>query len=139
MRPLGPRAGRSARRAVYRARYTAHLTSGRWRRRREEWLAEEQRRTGAPPVCVVCHRPWDLADDLHHNSYARLGRERHGDLLPMCRGCHEALHVILDRSPAWRAMPRPAATTGIVARLRELRTAATGAGCAADCSHRHRS
>jgi hypothetical protein len=74
-------------------------------------------------VCVVCGKSWTLNDDLHHASYANLGHEPDADLTPMCRGCHEALHRILDTSRAWRAMPRPAATTGIIAILRSRRAA----------------
>jgi hypothetical protein len=29
---------------------------------------------------------------VHHLTYARLGRERPGDLLAVCEACHGALH-----------------------------------------------
>jgi 5-methylcytosine-specific restriction endonuclease McrA len=82
-----------------------------------QWLRNQQHR-GVDPVCVVCGKPWTLDDDLHHASYANLGHEPDTELVPMCRGCHEDLHQILDTSRAWRTMPRPAATTGIITILR---------------------
>jgi hypothetical protein len=69
----------------------------------------------------VCGRVWTLDDDLHHASYDNLGNERDEDLIPMDRDCHEDLHQILANSRAWRAMPRPAATAGIIATLRTRR------------------
>lgn len=117
MRPLAPRARRSARRAAYRRRYAGHIESPRWRQRRIDWLAAERRRLGADPTCAACGRRWTLRDDLHHATYERLGTERHADLVPTCRPCHEVLHAILERSSAWMAMPRPLATAGILARM----------------------
>jgi 5-methylcytosine-specific restriction endonuclease McrA len=107
----------SRRRATRRRRYAAYLASAAWQARRRRWL-RDQRRRGIDPVCVVCGTPWTLDDDLHHTVYTNLGQERDADLLPMDRGCHEALHRILDTSRAWRSMPRPAATAGIIAMLR---------------------
>jgi hypothetical protein len=69
-------------------------------------------------VCAICGRPWTLKDgDLHHRSYARLGQERFEDLVPLDRVCHEALHQLWDRSPAWRALGREHATAGLIAIL----------------------
>jgi 5-methylcytosine-specific restriction endonuclease McrA len=107
----------SQRRAARRHQYAAYLASPQWQARRRRWLRNQQRH-GIDPVCVVCGKPWTLDDDLHHASYANLGHEPDSDLTPMCRGCHEALHRILDTSRAWRAMPWAAATTGIITILR---------------------
>jgi hypothetical protein len=107
----------SQRRAARRRDYAAYLASPQWQVRRRQWLRNQQY-CGVDPVCVVCGKSWTLDDDLHHASYANLGHERDEDLIPMDRDCHEALHRILDTSRAWRAMPRSAATTGIVALLR---------------------
>jgi hypothetical protein len=117
MRPLRPGAVMSPRRAARRREYAAYLASPQWQARRRQWLRNQQHR-GVDPVCVVCGKPWTLDDDLHHASYANLGHERDEDLIPMDRDCHEALHRILDTSRAWRAMPRPAATAGIITILR---------------------
>jgi hypothetical protein len=31
--------------------------------------------------------------ELHHLSYERLGCEHQGDVVPLCRGCHEKRHA----------------------------------------------
>lgn len=136
MRALRPGAHRSTRRAAYRERYERHMNSARWRRRRTRWLATERSLRGREPVCAACGTPWTLRDDLHHATYERLGAERHDDMVPMCRTCHEALHLILERSRSWLALPRPVATWGIIARLRAtLPPAAAGnPGARTDCS-----
>lgn len=48
-----------------------------------------QRCRGICELCRQCH-----GDDLHHKTYARLGRELPDDLAFICRACHEALHKI---------------------------------------------
>lgn len=123
MRPLRPGAVMSRRRATRRRDYAAYLASPRWQARRQAWLRRYLASHGTEPLCVVCGKPWTLDDDLHHASYANLGHEPDEDLIPIDRDCHEALHQILDTSRAWRAMPRPAATAGIIAILRPRRAA----------------
>jgi hypothetical protein len=59
--------------------YDAYLTSGRWERLK---VAYEKRRFKA---CALCGKP---ADNLHHNTYARLGRERLDDLTWLCSYDH---------------------------------------------------
>lgn len=109
-------------RAAHRAYYAAYIRSGRWQVRRRHWAShEEYLRGGAPIRCAVCDRVWTLDDDLHHASYDRLGHETHGDLVPLCRRCHEDLHQALDNSPGWRRMRHEVATTGIIAALRARR------------------
>jgi hypothetical protein len=119
-----PRRGRvrSLRRLASRARYAAYLASPGWYDRRRAWAQAWTDYHHSPPECVVCDKPWTLVDDLHHATYDRLGHEADRDLLPMDRSCHDRLHDILDASSAWRRMPRPVATIGIVAALRTLRT-----------------
>lgn len=119
MRDLHPKARRTPRRAAFRARYAAYVVSPAWQRRRRQWF-ERRIAADAAPRCVVCDRPWTLADDLHHATYERLGREHDTDLWPMCRVCHEALHRLLDLSRYWRRLPRPVATAALVAALRRL-------------------
>jgi hypothetical protein len=118
MRPTRPGTAISLRRLAYRRRYADYMRNREWQQRRRAWLRTFRRRHGHDPTCAVCDRPWTLDHDLHHVSYDNLGAERDEDLLPACRGCHEALHQILDSSRAWRAMPRPAATAGIISTLR---------------------
>jgi hypothetical protein len=109
----------SRRRAARRREYAAYLASPQWQARRRAWLRRYRASHGTDPACVVCGKPWTLDDDLHHASYTNLGHEHDDDLIPVDRGCHEALHRILDTSRAWRAMPRTAATTGIIALIRQ--------------------
>jgi hypothetical protein len=121
VRPLRPGAVMSRRRATRSREYAAYLASPRWQARRRAWLRRYFASHRTEPVCVVCGKPWTLDDDLHHASYTNLGHEPDEDLIPMDRDCHEALHQILDTSRAWRAMPRLAATNGIIAVLRSRR------------------
>ena len=106
-------------------RYTTWLNSPAWRRRRSRWAREERRRHGRI-VCAVCARPWrERRDDLHHASYSRMGRERHEDLVAMCRPCHESVHRAIDASPAWQRLiargHRRLVTVSIIARLKEAK------------------
>ena len=102
-----------------RGHYQAWIRSRAWLRRRAWWLTEWRRRYGCEPKCAICGRAWTLnGGDLHHRSYAHLGQERFEDLIPLDRDCHEALHQLWDRSPAWRALGREHATAGLIALLR---------------------
>ena len=65
-------------------RYRAVMGSEGWRRRRRQALRRAGRR------CQRCGARGPL--DVHHLTYARLGRERPGDLLAVCERCHGALH-----------------------------------------------
>jgi 5-methylcytosine-specific restriction endonuclease McrA len=74
---------------------------------------------GVEPTCAACGGSWTLRNgDLHHRNYDRLGHERFDDLVPLCRVCHEQLHLILESTPAWRHLGRAQASDLIVARLR---------------------
>jgi 5-methylcytosine-specific restriction endonuclease McrA len=86
-----------------------------WRRRwRQRWVG----RHGGEPACVVCGQTWTLTNgDLHHRSYDRLGAERWFDVIPLCRRCHDILHVIYESNPAWQRLGRARATDLIVAHL----------------------
>jgi hypothetical protein len=109
----------SAGRIRRRGRYASYIESEAWFRRREQWHAEHVDSTGAEPTCAVCDAAWTLSrGDLHHRTYDRLGRERYGDLIPMCRVHHAALHELWDASPAWRRLGRAQATAGIISILR---------------------
>jgi len=72
---------RAARRAWYREEY---LRSAHWRARRERALQLAGYR------CERCGAPAPL--DVHHLTYARIGRERDRDLRVLCRACHEDEH-----------------------------------------------
>lgn len=122
MREARPGSRWSTGRLARRQAYASWSCSAAWRERRARWLAEWRRRYEAEPACVVCGAPWRLREgDLHHVSYLRLGREAFSDLWPTCRGCHEAVHLVWDASPAWRALGREAASAGIAGALRQRR------------------
>lgn len=119
MRAPRPGSRWSLDRVAHRRRYAAYMDSEAWRTRREQWHAHYLATRRRPPSCAVCGAPWSLVgDDLHHASYARLGRERDDDLIPMCRAHHTALHELWDTHPAWRRLGRTQATAGIIALLR---------------------
>jgi 5-methylcytosine-specific restriction endonuclease McrA len=103
------------------AAYQEWMTSPGWLAHRRRWWREWLARYGAEPVCLVCGKPWRLRDgDLHHRSYDRIGRERHDDLIPLCRPCHQLVHAVLATFPGWWRVGRAAATDTIIARLRAL-------------------
>lgn len=64
--------------------YGQYVVSDAWRWFRADWM----RRHGT--YCKRCGR---AGLDLHHVSYARLGRERDDDVVLLCRQCHEAFHM----------------------------------------------
>ncbi len=67
--------------------YHAHLRSHRWFALRLRVLV----RSGG-----ICERCGERAMvDVHHLTYRRLGHERMGDVLGVCRPCHRELHGLL--------------------------------------------
>ena len=103
-----------------RAAYDAYLNSRAWNEKRREWYAAWLTAAGIEPTCLVCGRRWTLkSGHLHHATYVRLGAESLGDLLPLCRSDHRALHAILDSHPAWQRADRRTATAAIIASLRQ--------------------
>jgi len=64
--------------------YRAYLRSPEWRARRRRALAL------AGDACEVCGKGGRL--EVHHTTYARLGKERLSDLVVLCRRCHRWVH-----------------------------------------------
>lgn len=109
----------SLRRARRRAEYSAWMGGEAWLARRTAWYRRWVVAHGAEPVCRVCEATWTLRrGHLHHLSYARLGHEADGDLVPLCRPCHQRLHRDLESNPGWLKAGRAYATGVIIARLR---------------------
>jgi 5-methylcytosine-specific restriction endonuclease McrA len=80
--------GRSrAQREWYRRVY---LNSAHWRATRARAFARAGGR------CQRCHRR--PPREVHHRTYARLGRERDRDLEALCDECHQARHRQRDRA-----------------------------------------
>ena len=110
-------------------RYTDWLASPGWHRRRQRWASEEQRRYGRI-VCALCGARWSQSrGDLHHLSYSRMGRERHEDLMAMCRPCHELVHQAIDASRSWQRLisrgRRRQGTLAIIESIRQSRARKT--------------
>lgn len=88
--------------------YGAYLSSEFWVEAKRRW-----RQAGLPRQCAVCG---SNAYQLHHITYERLGREKPGDLLPLCHDHHRAVHAAeRDRAPGSSALTIRqvvAATTG---------------------------
>ena len=106
-------------------RYADWLASPGWHRRRQRWASEEQRRYGRI-VCALCRARWSRSrGDLHHLSYSRMGRERHEDLMAMCRPCHELVHQAIDASRSWQRLisrgRRRQVTLAIIESIRQSR------------------
>ena len=106
-------------------RYADWLASPGWHRRRQRWASEEQRRYGRI-VCALCGTRWSQSrGDLHHLSYSRMGRERHEDLMAMCRPCHELVHQAIDASRSWQRLisrgRRRQVTLAIIESIRQSR------------------
>lgn len=67
-----------------REEYRSYLRSPEWRKKR----AKAVKRAGY--ACEVCSVGGRL--EVHHTTYARLGKERLSDLVVACRRCHRWVH-----------------------------------------------
>lgn len=61
--------------------YPEYLRSQRWHINRTALM---------PTRCKVCRGTRGL--EAHHTTYVRLGQERKGDLIALCRDCHQLTH-----------------------------------------------
>ena len=95
-----------------------------WGERRMWWLdGYRDAHDGLWPVCVVCGTSWELSNGrLHHRLYAKPGRERWGDLVPMCADDHETFKKVLQHNLAFRRLSREQATDRVIAFLRSKLT-----------------
>ena len=88
-------------RARRRRQYAEYMASAAWHMRRRRWVEEEEQHTGKPVCCAVCaSEEWD---DLHHLTYDRMGQERHGDMVALCRPHHDQVHQAYDAG-RWRSI-----------------------------------
>lgn len=65
--------------------YQAYLFTPEWQKKRARALKCAGNR------CQLCNAPGLL--NVHHRTYERRGRERTGDLIVLCRACHETFHA----------------------------------------------
>lgn len=83
------------------SQYREYMHSDAWQRRRRRALVR------AGYTCQHCGADRNL--EVHHLTYARLGKERPADLLVLCHACHAAEHA--------RTKPRRDPLTAIVKRI----------------------
>jgi 5-methylcytosine-specific restriction endonuclease McrA len=67
--------------------YVKYLTTSEWRERAEALKTEAGE-------CAICRSVVEL--EVHHRTYARLGREHPLDLIVLCRRCHARYHGVFD-------------------------------------------
>lgn len=90
-----------------RPNYEEYLKSATWQARRRKLT----RHYASKCFCCGAIPTVEQPLDLHHVTYARLGRERPGDLVAVCRSCHDLIH----------GYPKSAGTIGeITLRVRDL-------------------
>lgn len=80
--------------------YDDYLASDHWAQVRAQYA-----KSSRPKRCHACRSP---RYQLHHRTYKRLGEEELDDLVPLCRGCHKAVHAWLKRTRCglWHAHER---------------------------------
>lgn len=66
-----------------------YLNSEHWKAFRRFYFAKKK-----PKVCDFCKLKKKL--DLHHVTYERIGREKIGDVVAICRSCHDEIHALFD-------------------------------------------
>jgi hypothetical protein len=64
--------------------YQEYLETPEWKTLRDQKLKQAQFR------CQLCNSPKEL--NVHHRTYERRGIEELGDLIVLCRRCHEKFH-----------------------------------------------
>ncbi len=87
--------------------YEEYLRSPRWRATRRRYKAQR------PWACYVCGTTFRL--HLHHRTYARLGREKLDDLVPLCHDHHKRVHELVSEKKAtlYRAHEKLASKVGV--------------------------
>lgn len=67
-------------------RYLNYLSSNHWKR----FNSIYRKRVGNR--CEFC---WsDKRTELHHITYARIGKERNSDVVLLCHSCHNQVHTV---------------------------------------------
>jgi 5-methylcytosine-specific restriction endonuclease McrA len=83
--------------------YQGYINSGSWRDNPAR-LAELK---AADFRCRLCYASKDDAQlEVHHRTYARLGREQVGDLITLCKECHHIVTDMLRRRRYCQLHPR---------------------------------
>lgn len=66
-----------------RLEYNDYISSPEWKERSKEIRKKN-------PKCSLCNRVGAL--HVHHRTYVRLGNEEDGDLITLCKDCHDLFH-----------------------------------------------
>ena len=85
--------------------YKDYLKSEHWANFRESFFLEREL------MCAHCGT-LKLPIHLHHLTYARIGMEYHGDVIPLCKSCHRKVHGKKETKPKKRK-PRKKKTASI--------------------------
>lgn len=85
----------------------------------EHWLGLKRSLCPQGAACIGCGSIANIT--LHHITYRRLGKERPGDFMCLCRECHGKLHEHLDskypgRPVVFKAEQSPAAFSAVFGR-----------------------
>jgi hypothetical protein len=98
-----PRPMHESKRTVEPAGYQEYINSDEWRAVRRRYWASKM-----PKDCYVCGASRHPGMHLHHRTYKNLGNEQLVDLVPVCEGCHEEIHMLqrenhcsLSRATKW--------------------------------------
>lgn len=70
--------------------YDEYLVSPHWQDFKKRFYSSSRRKS-----CLCCELP-NFEVELHHITYARLGKERLSDVIPVCRYHHEIIHQLLS-------------------------------------------
>jgi hypothetical protein len=76
-----------------------------WAQGKQAWRNEERRRSLDGTIrCALCGCDCDELDqgDLHHVTYARLGREAHSDMVALCLSHSVMVDRIFAGEPGWK-------------------------------------
>lgn len=73
--------------------YVKYLQSPDWHYRRQKHLNVFRK-------CFCCNENRLSLLQVHHCSYAHLGSERQGEMITLCKHCHEKVHALIDTEQA---------------------------------------
>jgi hypothetical protein len=86
--------------------YLAYINSPLWEERRRQYYRQHPRK------CWACGST--SAVELHHVTYKNMGREEDGDLMPLCKIHHQAVHQYHARHSHLTLAQATATVTGTV-------------------------
>ncbi len=94
--------------------YHQYMASRQWRLKRKEVIEE------CHNICERCGRT--PVENIHHLTYENLGHEQRGDLMGLCRACHEYLSAERTDDPALTTIKDMLIAKGLDGRLLPARS-----------------